>query len=129
MTTTTVPATRNVALITARVLAGLLGALGVGAASYFTFVIPDEVVWMGPWLDVPIVALIVSGALLKLGLAVLPGLPDSRRIAMGFLAVGIGFAVNLVKIPVYDEPEGVVILAFDTALLLLLALSRRAARR
>jgi hypothetical protein len=89
------------------------------------FVIPDEVVWKGPWLDVPIVALLLSGALLKLGVGVLPGLPDSRRIAMGFTAVAIGIAVTLVKVPVYDEPEGVGILVFDVVLLVLLTLARR----
>jgi hypothetical protein len=129
MTTTTAPVARNVPLLTARVLAGLLGAAGLIASSYFMFIIPDEVVWKGPWLDVPIVALLLTGALLKLGLGVLPGLPDSRRIAMGFLAAGIGIAVTLVKVPVYDEPEGVGILVFDLVLLVLLTLARRNAAR
>ncbi len=129
MTATAALVTRNVPLLTARVLGALLGAVGLVASSYFMFIIPDEVVWKGPWLDVPIVALILSGAFLKLGLGVLPGLPDSRRIAMGFLAVGIGIAVTLVKVPVYDEPEGVGILVFDVVLLVLLTYARRNASR
>ncbi len=129
MTTTITAPSRNLALLTARVAAGLLGGAGLGAASFFLFIAPEEAVWVGLWLDVPIVALILSGALLKLGVAVLPGLPPARRIAMGFLAVTIGIAVTMVKIPVYDEPEGVVILVFDAVLLLLLALAWRSARR
>lgn len=129
MTTTIAASSRNPALITARVIAGLLGASQLAGAIFFLFIVPDEAVWVGLWLDVPIVVLLVSGALLKLGVGVLPGLPPARRIAMGFLAVGIGVSVTLVKIPVYDEPEGVLFLIFDGVLLLFLTLARRAARR
>lgn len=90
---------------------------------------PDEAVWVGPWIDVPIVALTLSGIFLKLGLALLPGLTAARRITMGLLAVTIGVAVTLVKMPVYDEPEGVLFLLFDAVLLGLLTLGWRAARR
>lgn len=44
---------------------------------------------------------------------------------MGLVAVAIGVAVTLVKIPVYDEPEGLVFIAFDGLLLLLLLVARR----
>jgi hypothetical protein len=33
--------------------------------------------------------------------------------------------VNLVQVPVYDEPEGLLFLAFDGLLLLLLLVARR----
>lgn len=66
--------------------------------------------------------------LLKLTLAVGPGLERSRRIGVGVVAVAIGIAVTLVKIPVYDEPEGILFIAIDLALLGLLLLARRGER-
>lgn len=129
MTTTTTTSSRNVALTASRFAAGLLGSMQLVGAVYFLLISPDEAVWVGLWLDVPIVALLLSGVLLKLGVALLPGLPATRRITMGFLAVGIGAAVTLVKIPVYNEPEGVLFLAFDAVLLALLTLAWRAAKR
>ena len=48
---------------------------------------------------------------------------------MGFLAVAIGAAVTLVKIPVCDEPEGILFLVLDPALLALLTSAWRATRR
>lgn len=129
MTTTVTTSSRNIALAAARVAAGLLGAIQLAGATFFLLIAPDEAVWVGPWIDVPIVALMLSGIFLKLGLALLPGLTAARRITMGFLAVTIGVAVTLVKIPVYDEPEGVLFLLFDAVLLGFLTLAWRAARR
>jgi hypothetical protein len=85
-------------------------------------------VWVGPWVDVPVVALMLTGFFLKLGVALAPGLPADRRIRLGFLAVALGMAVTLVKIPVYDEPEGMLFLAFDAVLLGVLLLAWRATR-
>lgn len=129
MTSTITHSARNSSLATARVLACLLGAVQLSGAVFFLFVAPEEAVWVGLWLDVPVVALTLSGIFLKLGLAVLPGLPATRRIAMGFLSVAIGVAVTLVKISLYDEPEGVLFLAFDALLLAFLTLAWRTARR
>lgn len=129
MTTTTTTSSRNVALTASRFAAGLLGSMQLVGAVYFLLISPDEAVWVGLWLDVPIMALLLSGVFLKLGVALLPGLPATRRITMGFLAVGIGAAVTLVKIPVYNEPEGVLFLVFDAVLLALLTLAWRAAKR
>lgn len=129
MTTTVTTSSRNIALAAARVAAGLLGAIQLAGATFFLLIAPDEAVWVGPWIDVPIVALTLSGIFLKLGLALLPGLTATRRITMGLLAVTIGVAVTLVKIPMYDEPEGVLFLLFDAVLLGLLTLAWRAARR
>jgi hypothetical protein len=129
MTTTITTSSRNVALTASRFAAGLLGTMQLVGAVYFLLISPDEAVWVGPWLDVPIVALLLSGVLLKLGVALLPGLPATRRITMGFLAVGIGTAVTIVKIPVYNEPEGALFLVFDAVLLALLTLAWRAAKR
>lgn len=130
MTTTTstrthVP-TRNHALTAARVVAGLLGSSQLAGIVYFVLVAPEEGVWVGPWLDIPVVALMVAGSLLKVALAVIPSLPQGRRITMGLVAVAIGIGVTLVKIPVYDEPEGVLFLAFESVLLGILLLARRA---
>lgn len=129
MTTTVTTSSRNAALVTARVAAGLLGSIQLAGAIFFLFAAPDEAVWVGPWLDVPIVALTLSGIFLKLAVAVLPRLYVRRRIAMGFLAVAIGVGVTLVKIPVYNEPEGVLFIGLDAVLLGLLTLAWRAARR
>jgi len=129
MTTMTDTSSRNIALAGARIAAGLLGGAQVSGAVYFVFMAPGEAVWRGPWLDVPIVAVMVTGFLLKLGVAFLPGLHATRRIMMGFLAVAIGAAVTLVKIPVYDEPEGVLFLVFDAVLLALLTVAWRTTER
>lgn len=131
MTTTTAPYSpatrRNVALSAARVFAGLLGSMQLAGVVFFAFLAPEEAVWVGPWVDVPVVGLLVVGVLLKLAVAVGPGIDPHRRISLGLAAVGIGVAVTLVKIPVYDEPEGVTFLAFDAVLLVLLLLARRGA--
>lgn len=128
-TTTTIPSDprtrRNVALTAARVFAGILGLVQLAGAMFFLFLAPEEAVWVGPWVDVPVVAALLSGALLKLAISVGPGLNAHSRIRLGLLAVTIGVAVTLIKIPVYDEPEGVVFLALDTVLLALLLLARR----
>ena len=131
MTMTSTPSVtarrRNLALVVARAWAGLLGASQVAGLAYFVFLAPDEGLWVGPWVDVPITLLLAAGALLKVAVAVGPGLAAHRRIALGFTAVAVGIAVTLVKIPVYDEPEGVLFLAFDGVLLALLVLARRGA--
>jgi len=129
MTTTITKAPRTVAPAAARVVAGLLGGVQLAGVIFFVFPAPDQAVWAGPWIDVPVVTLMVLGFLLKLGVALLPGLQASRRIMMGFLAVAIGAAVTLVKIPVYDEPEGILFLGFDAVLLALLMVAWRAAKR
>lgn len=128
-TTPSAPATRrNVALVATRVFAGLLGAMQLAGAVFFLFLAPEEAVWVDPWVDVPVVALLLCGVLLKLTVAVGPGLDPHRRIGLGLVAVAIGVAVTLFKIPVYDEPEGVLFLAFDFVLLALLLLARRGDR-
>jgi hypothetical protein len=126
--TTTDVRPHNRAVAVARVVAGLLGINGLIGATYFIIIAPDEAVWVGPWVDVPVVALMLSGFALKLAVAFAPRLPVERRIRLGFLAVAVGMTVTLVKIPVYDEPEGVLFLAFDTVLLGVLLLSWRATR-
>ncbi|QIK74588.1 hypothetical protein [Nocardioides piscis] len=119
---------RNHTLTAARVVAGLLGINGLAGATYFILIAPEEAVWIGPWVDVPVVALMLAGFVLKLAVAFAPGLPADRRIRLGFLAVALGVAVTLVKIPVYDEPEGVLFLAFDAVLLGVLLLAWRSTR-
>lgn len=120
--------TSNRALAAARVVAGLLGVNGLLGATYFILIAPEQSVWVGPWVDVPVVALMLTGFFLKLGVALAPGLPADRRIRLGFLAVALGMAVTLVKIPVYEEPEGMLFLAFDAVLLGVLLLAWRATR-
>lgn len=128
-TTTSAPATgRNVALVVTRIVAGLVGTVQLAGAVFFIFLAPEEAVWVGPWVDVPIVALLMAGVLLKLTVAVGPGLDPRRRISLGLVAVAVGVAVTLFKVPVYDEPEGVTFLVFDAVLLALLLLARRGAR-
>jgi hypothetical protein len=120
--------TSNRALAAARVVAGVLGVNGLLGATYFILIAPEQAVWVGPWVDVPVVAMMLTGFFLKLGVALAPGLPADRRIRLGFLAVALGMAVTLVKIPVYDEPEGMLFLAFDAVLLGVLLLAWRATR-
>jgi len=129
MTITTTPTAtrRNVALVATRIFAGLLGTMQLAGAAFFLLLAPEEAIWRGPWVDVPVVGLLLVGALLKLAISVGPALDPHRRIALGLVAVAIGVAVTLVKIPVYDEPEGVLFLAFDAVLLALLLLARRGA--
>ena len=120
---------RGIAVLTAaRAVAGLLGLVQLTGAVYFIFVAPEESVWLGPWVDVPVVALLLAGVLLKLTVAVAPGLDPHRRIGLGLAAVTIGAAVTLLKIPLYDEPESAAFLVVDTVLLTLLLLARRGFR-
>ncbi len=127
--TTIAYSTRNVPLITARIIAGLLGTMQLGGVVFFLLISPEESIWLGPWIDVPVVAVTLSVIALKLGLAALPALPATRRITMGLVAVAIGGALTIFKIFAYDEPEAVFFLAFDAVLLVTLALASRTASR
>lgn len=124
--TTTSLTRRNSALIAARVVAGLLGAMSLAGATYFLFIAPaDQVVWVGPVIDVTSVALVLSGAALKLTVALWPNLTARPRIHIGLTAVAIGIVGTIMKITFYNEPEGVSFLVFDGILLGLLLLARR----
>lgn len=129
MTSTFIPAQRNVALAAARVLAGLFGAITLAGFVMFTFVVPEEAVWVGLLVDVPVVGAMLAAAFLKLAVAVAPGMDADQRIRLGLLAAGLGAAVTLVKIPVYDEPEGILFLGVEVLLVALLLRARHATRR
>jgi hypothetical protein len=130
MTSTALVTTRrNVPLLAARALAGTLGASQLAGAVYFLLIAPEEAVWRGPWVDAPVVAVMLTGAFLKVVVAIAPGMQAARRIGLGLLAVGIGIGITLVKIPAYDEPEGVMFIAVDLVLGGLLLLARRGTRQ
>lgn len=124
MSTLTVP-TRNVGLAAARIFAGLLGLSKAAGITYFTLLAPEEAIWLGPWIDIPTVGTLFTITVLLLVVALSPRLTAGRRIGIGLLAVGLDVAVTMVKIPLYDEPEGVTFLALDAILLTLLLLARR----
>ncbi len=129
MTTTIATSRRPLTLLVARILAGAIGVVQAAGATFFLFIAPHESVWLGPWIDVPVVGLTLTGVALKLAFAVWPGLPSTRRIPLGLAAVGLGAATTLVKDPVYREPEGVIILLVDAVVLVLLLVAMRAGRR
>jgi hypothetical protein len=120
---------RNAALVAARTFAGLLASMQLAGVSFFLIIAPEEAVYVGPWVDVPVIIALLTGVLLKLALAVGPGLDPGRRITVGLAAVAIGVAVTLVKVPVYDEPESMTFIVLDGVLLGLLLLARRGAAR
>lgn len=107
----------------------MLGVVQLAGVIFFTVFARDEAVWLGPWIDVPVVGLMVVGMLLKVACSVWPGMSADRRIRIGLAGVALGVATTLVKIPLYDEPEGVAFLAADTVLAVLLLLARRGRRR
>ncbi len=129
-TTTTTPVSGTArqprTLLAARVLAGIIGTVQLAGAVFFLVVAREQTVWIGPLVDVPVIALTLTGIALKLTLALAPRIPPARRITVGLAAVAVGVVLTLVKIPVYDEPEGAVFLAVDAAVLVLLLLARRA---
>lgn len=129
MTTTIATSRRPRTLLAARILAGAIGAVQAAGATFFLFIAPHEAVWLGPWIDVPVVGLTLTGVALKLAFALWPGLASARRIVLGLVAVGVGAATTLVKVPAYGEPEGVVFLLVDAAVLVLLLVALRAVRR
>ncbi|GAA5165617.1 hypothetical protein [Ornithinimicrobium tianjinense] len=112
-------------LLSARVLATAFGLFQLAGVFFFTVLAPEEAVWLGPLIDVPVVAVMVLGMLLKVACGVWPRLSDERRIRVGLAGAIIGIAITLLKIPLYDEPEGVIFLAVDAGLLVLLLLARR----
>ncbi|SOC52305.1 hypothetical protein [Ornithinimicrobium cerasi] len=121
-----VAAPRGRGLLTAaRVFAAALALFQLAGVFFFTVLAREEAIWLGPLIDVPIVGLMVVGMLLKLAFGVWPRLLPERRIALGLAGVALGFATNLVKIPLYDEPEGVLLMAADAVLLVLLLLATR----
>ena len=132
MTTTVAPtvstSTRNAALTAARVMAAVIGAMQLAGFCFFMLVVPDdEVVWLGPWIDYPILTLLLTGVALKLTTAFAPALTAARRIRVGLAAVGVGVVVTSLKMPLYGEPEGVTFLVLDLLLGWLLLRARRRA--
>jgi hypothetical protein len=126
--TTTAAPSRNVALTVARVTAGLIGTLQLAGMSFFLLVVPDdEVVYLGPWIDIPILTLLLTGIVLKLATALAPALDAALRIRVGLLAAALGVVVTLFKMPLYGEPEGVTFLVLDGLLVWLLLRARRSA--
>lgn len=133
MTITTHPGStatrsRNLGLLAARVVAGVLGAVQLAGVGYFAFVAPEEAVWLGPAIDIPVLALLIGGILLKLATAFVPGLAEDRRVRVGLTAVAVSVAATLLKVPLYDEPEGLSFLAADAVLLAFLLLAARRSR-
>lgn len=126
-TATTVPgaARQPRSLLAARIVAGIIGAVQLAGAFFFLVVARDQTVWIGPLVDVPVIALTLTAIALKLTLALAPRIPPARRVTVGLAAVTVGVVLTLVKIPVYDEPEGAVFLAVDALLLALLLHARR----
>lgn len=120
--------TRNVALTAARVTAAVIGGLQLAGFCFFMLVVPDdEVVWLGPWIDYPILTLLLTGVALKLTTAFAPALGPALRIRIGLVAVGVSVLVTLLKMPLYGEPEGATFLVLDALLGWLLLRARRAA--
>ena len=104
----------------------MIGGLQLAGVSYFMLIVPDsQVVWLGPWIDYPILTLLLTGVLLKLITALAPGLPAALRIRVGLVAVAVGVVVTLLKMPLYGEPEGVTFLVLDGLLGWLLLRARR----
>lgn len=134
MSTTTVPtrpttATRNIALTAARVTAAVIGAMQLAGFTFFMLIVPDdEVVWLGPWIDYPILTLLLTGIALKLTAALAPGLRPDLRVRIGLSAVALSVIVTLLKMPLYGEPEGATFLVLDGLLCWLLLRARRVAR-
>ena len=91
-------------------------------------VVPDdEVVWLGPWIDYPILTLLLTGVVLKLATALAPGLDAALRIRRRAGRRRLGVVVTLLKMPLYGEPEGVTFLVLDGLLGWLLLRARRTA--
>ena len=126
LTTSTAVPSRNAALTAARVAAGVIGGLQLAGVSYFLLIVPDaDVVWLGPWIDYPILTLLLTGVVLKLATALAPGLDAALRVRVGLVAVAVGVVVTLLKMPLYGEPEGVTFLVLDGLLGWLLLRARR----
>jgi hypothetical protein len=124
--TTTAAPSRSTALTAARVAAGLIGGLQLAGVSYFLLIVPDAgVVWLGPWIDFPILTLLLTGVALKLTTALAPGLSAGLRVRVGLVAVAVGVVVTMLKMPLYGEPEGVTFLLLDGLLGWLLLRARR----
>lgn len=126
--TTTAAPSRNAALTASRLAAGLIGGLQLAGMSYFMLIVPDdEVVWLGPGIDYPILALLLTVIVLKLTTALAPALDAALRIRVGLVAATLGVVVTLFKMPLYGEPEGVTFLVLDGLLVWLLLRARHTA--
>jgi hypothetical protein len=101
--------------------------MGLSGSIFFILIAPEETPWLGPWIDVPTVALSLTTGLLLLTVALAPAMPVRRRVTLGFVATGLGVLFNLINITAYDEPEAVTFLVVDAVLALLLGLAWRGA--
>ncbi len=128
LTTPTAQARRGTLLPT-RVAAGVIGAAQVAGALNFLVINADQATWLGPWIDVPVTALLLTGVALKLTVAVWPRLAPSLRVRLALVAVVIGVATTIVKITSYDEPEAAAFLLADAVLLTFALIARRQSRR
>ena len=127
MTTTAVrpPARRTALLQGTRVLLGVFGAVKLGGTAFFLFFATAEqngdpeglADWsVGIWSTALALAYLVAAARLGNDRRVLPALAGVLLLDLGFSAV---------KLTVYDEPEAVLFLAVDLAIIVLLTLAVR----
>ncbi|WP_029432937.1 hypothetical protein [Blastococcus sp. URHD0036] len=119
----------SAAVLAARGVFGVVGAVKLAATTAFTFFVPAEDGGApqnaGDWV---VVAWSAGLALAFLWLAVRFDVRDRRivRGAVALLGAEVGF--SLVKLTVYDETAPLVFMAVDLVLLGLIALARRARR-
>ncbi len=127
-TASTVVVRRNIPLVAARCLFGLLGCVQAAGATVFLVIAPENAVWISPWVDVPVVAWTLTQIALHLAVGFAPGLAPTRRINVGIAAVVLGTLLTPVKVVAYDEPEALTFIAVDLLLLALLLVARRQIR-
>jgi hypothetical protein len=123
------PARPSPALLAARGVFGVVGAVKLAATTAFTFFVPVEDGGhpqnAGDWV---VVAWSFGLALAFLWLAVRLDVRD-RRMVRGVVALlGAEVAFSLVKLTVYDESAPLVFMAVDLVLLGLIAFARRGRR-
>ena len=125
---TTAEPRRSVSYVSMRVLLTVVGVFGVGAASYFGFVLDAADGGISNGFDLFVTLWKIGLSLVFLVAAIGPGLGRARRVAVARWAIVAEFVFDTIKLGYYHEAASLVFIVVDCVLLALILRAGRTTR-
>jgi hypothetical protein len=125
---TTAEPRRSVSYVSMRVLLTVVGVFGVGAASYFGFVLDAADGGISNGFDLFVTLWKIGLSLVFLVAAIGPGLGRARRVAVARWAIVAEFVFDAIKLGYYHEAASLVFIVVDCVLLSLILRAGRTTR-
>jgi hypothetical protein len=125
---TTAEPRRSVSYMSMRVLLTVVGVFGVGAASYFGFVLDAADGGISNGFDLFVTLWKIGLSLVFLVAAIGPGLGRARRVAVARWAIVAEFVFDAIKLGYYHEAASLVFIVVDCVLLALILRAGRTTR-